>query len=110
VYFLSSPIITKRFGGVDGGGLAERGFFRALKELRQLQKPVRAVDPQVQVEAFRRELGSFLSLSAMDEEFDAMDPDDFLPTPSGPSKPLAPALSPTLGGVVAVPFAIGRPR
>ena len=42
-----------------GKAAAERSFYRALKELRLLQKHSKALDPKVEAEALRRELGSF---------------------------------------------------
>ena len=96
---------------------AERGFFRALKELRQLEKASRAADPAIQAEASRRELASFLSYEKMGEEFDAMyeaavakdpglaDPWPTRLTPAAPS-----ARIPTAGGSFDLPFAIGRAR
>ena len=93
---------------------AERGFFRALKELRQLEK---AADPAIQAEASRRELASFLSDQKMGEEFDAMyeaavaeDPSLADPFPARLTRPVAPAHSPTFQGRVDVPFTIGRAR
>jgi hypothetical protein len=40
---------------------AERGFFRALKELRLLEKQIKAVEPVAAAEAYQKELASFLS-------------------------------------------------
>lgn len=97
---------------------AERGFLRAIRELRQLQKQAKRLDPAVQDEVFRQELASILAQSgAMNEEFDylyarqvAEDPSlaDALPSRLAsvpPSSRLQPA-----GGSFDVPFAIGRAR
>ena len=96
---------------------AERGFFRALKELRQLAKQAKAIDPAVQAEASRRELASFLSDEKMGEEFDAMyeaavaeDPSLADPFPARLTRPVAPAHSTRFEGRVDVPFTIGRAR
>ena len=96
---------------------AERGFFRALKELRLLEKQARALDPAVQAEVFRQELGSFLAqekgdeeFDAMAAEFDAMEPGPTVATPEIISRAIARAYSSTPGGRVDVPFTIGRGR
>ena len=96
---------------------AERGFFRALKELRQIEKQAKALDPAVQAEVFRQELGSFLAQEKRDEEFDAMaaefdamDPGPTEATPEIISRAIARAYSSTPGGRVDVPFTIGRGR
>ena len=96
---------------------AERGFFRALKELRQIEKQAKALDPAVQAEVFRQELGSFLAqekgdeeFDAMAAEFDAMDPGPTVATPEIISRAIARAYSSTPGGRVDVPFTIGRSR
>ena len=96
---------------------AERGFFRALKELRQLEGQAKATDPAVSAETFARELGSFLSYEPMDAEFDAMardlgemGPEPAVATPEIISRAIARAYAPTSGGRVDVPFTIGRGR
>jgi hypothetical protein len=97
---------------------AERGFFRALKELRQLEKQARTLDPAVQEEMFRQELGSFLSqeesLRAMDAELEAefgeLDPGPAVATPEIISRAIARAYASAPGGRVDVPFTIGRAR
>ena len=89
---------------------AERGFFRALKELRQLEKQTKAADPAVAAEVFQQELASFLSSKEMDAEFDAMYPEFAEVTPAILSKAITRAYAPTSGGRVDVPFTIGRGR
>ena len=89
---------------------AERGFFRALKELRGLVREAKALDPAVQAEVFRQELGSILSMEKMDEEFDAMYPEVGEATPEIISRAIARAYASAPGGRVDVPFTIGRPR
>jgi hypothetical protein len=100
---------------------AERGFFRALKELRQLEKQAKAAEPAAQVEAFQRELGSFFSrekeirameaeFEAMDAEYAAMDPVPTVATPEMISRAIAKAYGLAPDGQVDVPFTIGRPR
>jgi hypothetical protein len=105
----------------ETAALSERGFFRALKELRQLEGQARDIDPAVQEEVFRQELGSFLSqgesLRAMDAELDAMetefgelDPGPAVATPEMISRAIARAYASAPGGRVDVPFTIGRTR
>ena len=89
---------------------AERGFFRALKELRLHEKQVKAADPATEGESFREALGSFLQVEKKVAEFEASDPE---PAPIPPMMPFdrhEPAyLSPIRGGV-DVPITIGRRR
>ena len=40
---------------------AERGFYRAIKELREFRKPAKGLGPAADSEAFHKELGSILS-------------------------------------------------
>ena len=96
---------------------AERGFFRALKELRQLEKQAKVDESAVEEEAYRRALGSFLPLEEIDTDldrmeakFDAMDLEPVMPAPSRRPSPASPAAPPAYGGRVDVPFTIGRPR
>jgi hypothetical protein len=103
---------------------AERGFFRALKELRQLEKQIKAADPVVQAEAFREELGSFLSLDEIDADLDRMeaklDREEAELAQIARSKGVVVAPSPfrsapepripASGGSFDLPFTIGRPR
>ena len=95
---------------------AERGFFRALKELRQIEGRAKAADPEVQAEADRRELGSFWAADAMGEEFDAMyeaavadDPSLADPYPARITQ-APPTTRFAAGGSFDLPFAIGRAR
>ena len=96
---------------------AERGFYRALKELRTLRKPVKGLDPAAKAEVFREELGSIFSRGASDAELDAMieemeakypsptvtNPDRGAPLP--PSSRFQPARD-----AFDVPFAVGKAR
>jgi hypothetical protein len=45
-----------------GNAAAERGFFRCLKELRQLEKQVQAEVPAVDEETFQKTLASFFQM------------------------------------------------
>ena len=89
---------------------AERGFFRALKELRQLEKQAKVDESAVEEESYRQALASF---SRIDEEAthrEARHPETAPPTPSIPSRMVAPTSPPSSGGRVDVPFTIGRAR
>jgi hypothetical protein len=89
---------------------AERGFFRALREFRLVEKQAKKVDPANQLEQFRNELGSFLEMKKLDDEFDAEYPELEL---SGFDKPFDPAwLSEKAGSKsrIDVPMTIGRSR
>jgi hypothetical protein len=89
---------------------AERGFFRALKELRFVEKPQEAIDPDIQAEIFRQELGSFLEMSQLDEEMAAEYPELALPvTKSEYEAALGRAQSSPIDRV-DVPLTIGRAR
>ena len=103
---------------------AERGFFRALKELRQLEKQARSAEPLSPAESYRKELGSFLSIEKIDADLDAIEAqldrrDAELarigrskpaPTPPSPAREVPPARFAAPGGSFELPFAIGRPR
>ena len=96
---------------------AERGFLRALKELSRVQKVFSVSEQDARPDVFRQELGSFLSKSVLDEEFDkayakilAENPDmaDLYPTrlSAGASAPKIPSAR----DFFEVPFAIGKAR
>ena len=100
---------------------AERGFFRALKELRLHEKAVKAADPMARLEAMERELGSFLppeeidaDLDRMEAKYDRLDAIDAARLgravpPTAVGTPPA-TRSPAAGGSFDLPFAIGRAR
>ena len=102
---------------------AERGFFRALKELRQLEKQAKAAEPLSPAESYRKELGSFLSIEKIDADLDALEArldrrdaelartirSNPVPTAPSPAREVSPARS-AAGGSFDVPFTIGRPR
>ena len=89
---------------------AERGFFRALKELRQLGREPKAAPPDADAESFREALGSFLQLEQEVAEFEAKHPEPAPMPPSSPSRRFEPAYLPPIGGGVDVPITIGRRR
>ena len=96
---------------------AERGFFRALKELRQLEKQAKAVEPPSPAEPSRKELGSFLTFQQLNAQLDVLearlDRRDAELARINRSKPARMASEPRFsaaGGSFDLPFAIGRPR
>jgi hypothetical protein len=89
---------------------AERGFFRALKELRQLERDAKAASPGVDPESFREALGSFLRMDEETAELEAMYPEPAPMTPSRPSRLAEPAYRSPLGDFEDVPMTIGRRR
>ncbi len=90
---------------------AERGFFRALKELRQMARQARAAAPVAIDRTAQAMMGSFLSAMEadrrMDAEFDAMEARLDIPAARRPVN--SPHLPP-MGGGVDVPISIGRRR
>ncbi len=90
---------------------AERGFFRALKELRQMERQARAETRAPEVPDVAAMMGSFFAArevdQRMDAEFDAMYGALDIPTPRRPVN--SPQLPP-MGGGVDLPFTIGRRR
>jgi hypothetical protein len=103
---------------------AERGFFRALKELRQLEKQAKAVEPTPPAESSDQELGSFLTFQQLNAQLDVLEArldrrdaelarqdrrDDEL-TRIMRSNPAPTARHSAPGGSFEVPLTIGRPR
>ena len=96
---------------------AERGFFRALKELRQLEKQAKAVEPPSPAEPSRPELGSFLTFQQLNSQLDELearldrrDAELARINRSKPAREVPPARFSAAGGSFELPFAIGRPR
>jgi hypothetical protein len=89
---------------------AERGFFRALKELRLLRKPAQDEVYGPGDLKCPKSLGSFSQWEKDDAEFDAMYAEEMrdLP-PKAPSRSETASLPPS-GGWDYVPFAIGKRR
>jgi hypothetical protein len=86
---------------------AERGMFRALKELRQVEKEVKASDPVINADNFQETLGSFLEFEKMVGEMEAMYPETAF---SKPSEGVARGRDLAFGASFDVPFTIGRRR
>ena len=93
---------------------AERGFFRALKEFRQVEREAKAPDLASEAEAARKQLASFFPAAKAASA--ALKPAVATPqAPQAPSKPaptpskaVSTAWDPPLGGSFDVPFTIGR--
>jgi hypothetical protein len=93
---------------------AERGFLRALNELRRLEKQARANQPGMDEAAFEKVMASFSQVNRqMDRKLDELEAKYPEPAPKlrlEPSKRFDPLdLSPDRGGI-DVPFAIGKRR
>jgi hypothetical protein len=88
----------------------ERGFFKALKELRQLAKESQAAQPVVDHESFRAMVASFDQFQAECDAFEAENFDEDLRTRPNYAKraEVAPVLPPS--APVDVPITIGRRR
>ena len=96
---------------------AERGFFRALKELRQLEKQAKAAGPPSPAEPSRQELGSFLTFQQLNTQLDVLearldrrDAELARINRSKPVREVPPARFAAAGASFDLPFAIGRPR
>ena len=85
---------------------AERGFYRALKELRAVERAVPAEEPPAFAGPSDPLLGSFEQWEAMDAEFDALYPGLNLPRPSWlpPKPPISRSRGP-----IDLPITVGRP-
>ena len=86
---------------------AERGFYKAIKLLRQMDKEADALlkaDETSRVDAM---MGSFLAYQQHARQTNVRDPKPAEPMPARPANFTQ---SPTTGGAVDVPFTIGRSR
>jgi hypothetical protein len=86
----------------------ERGYFRALKELRNVEKQVNASRPGMDEDLFGEALGSLCQLKKRVEAFEARyeEPEEFVP-PAPSNRPES-TIVPPIGGRVDVPITIGR--
>jgi hypothetical protein len=90
---------------------AERGFFRALKELRQVEREAKAEIAAPAPESAREALGSSLTVERLASILESLPGETARivpPTPSEPSKRVAPARNPGDRGSFYLPIAIGR--
>ena len=94
---------------------AERGFFKALKEFRQVEREAKGPDLAAEAEAARKQLASFFPAA----KAASAAPKPAVPTPQAPPKPAptplptpsraaSTAWDPPVGGSFDVPFTIGR--
>jgi hypothetical protein len=89
---------------------AERGFFRSLKEFREVERKSRENSSTTEPGAALKALGSFSPIETMTSILKSLPP---LPSPSTapkPSKPSSTASIPVVGGSFHVPISIGKPR
>ena len=99
---------------------AERGFFRALKEFRQLEREAKGPDVKSEAAALREQrdqLASFFPAAepapAVTKPAVATPPAPVKPAPKpapAPIKTVFPAWKPAFGGSIDVPITIGRAR
>jgi hypothetical protein len=89
---------------------SERGFYRALKEFRLLQKQAKPPQPAPTLEEMRSELASFLEMSKRNAEFDSLYPEEALPKLNHRFDPAAFGPPTTSNSRVDVPITIGRRR
>jgi hypothetical protein len=89
---------------------AERGFYRALKELRLVEKQPKPAEPTDEVESFRKVLASFCEMRKEDEEFQAAYSDLALPSLKNPFERGMDAHLARFGAGVDGPIMIGRGR
>jgi hypothetical protein len=90
---------------------AERGFFRALKELRQVEREAKAEIAAPATRPAPEALGSSLNVEKLASILQTLPGETariMTPTPSEPSKRVAPARNPGDLGSFYVPIAIGR--
>ncbi len=88
----------------------ERSFYRALKELRQIQQSAQAAYPGPTAESFRESLGSFFDYEKEGDELEAKYLEPHERTNFDPNYYLAKAGLPPMASRVDVPMTIGRRR
>ncbi len=89
---------------------AERNFFKALKELRQLKRQASTPSPaKAAAEAARKSMEQLASFFPAVEPALAKPPSPVKPAPA-PVKSTLPTWTPTFGGAFDVPITIGRAR
>ena len=96
---------------------AERGFFKAIKEFREVERAAKGPDVAAEAEAAREQLASFFPAAKAASA--ALKPAISTPqtspkpapmAPPTPSRPVSTAWDPPLGGSFDVPITIGRAR
>jgi hypothetical protein len=89
---------------------AVRGFFRALKELRELDRASKEADAEFEDEFAGESLGSISRMKDEDAEFDAMFLGEALPDPAKMTGPVRSDDFSTFGSRSDLPISIGRRR
>ncbi len=92
---------------------AERGFFKAIKEFRQLQREAKGELKVSKSGVSPEKLGSFLPVETIRSVIASLPVEPARiapPSPPKPSKPVAPAQISSKGGYFEVPFTIGKAR
>ena len=93
---------------------AQREFYRAFKEVRQIEKEAKAAlaGPEVGAAAAARAavMGSFSQLESMASLLETLPKVSPRPTPTNPPRTVSMVENAPAGGVFDVPFAIGRAR
>ena len=87
---------------------AERGFFRALKELRQVERAAKVETSVSGAGSAREALGSFLPVDEMKALLESLPAAPDRVAPSSPSKPAESPRKPSPHGAFEVPITIGR--
>jgi hypothetical protein len=87
---------------------AERGFYKALKELRQIEKEQKVADPLPDSTATKSPLGSFLPVETSARPIETKPAPTVPATPSNPPRKVEPGQNPSAGRAFDVPFTIGR--
>jgi hypothetical protein len=83
---------------------AERSFFRALKELRLVEKQAKAAKDEM----FEEKLGSILPGEMTDEEFDRLEAEVSSPSPRKPARRVESDVYAELKARVKMPFVVGK--
>jgi hypothetical protein len=89
---------------------AERGFFRMLRELREVEKQAKAAQPGMDYETFREAVGSIFQLEKKLDNLESHFAEPASMFPPALSRLPEPSILPPIGGRVDVPITIGRRR
>jgi hypothetical protein len=89
---------------------AQRGFFRALKELRLMEKAAKLTDAEIEEQVYRETLASFSQMTNPGVRSTAPVPVAVPPTPRNRFEPVTLDELAAVRGQVDVPFSIGKPR
>jgi hypothetical protein len=105
--FDSSPeaILARKYEAA-----AQRGFFKALKELRLIEKAAKVSDAEIEEQVYRETLASFSRMTNPGAGSTAPEPVVAPPTPRNRFEPVTLDELAAFRGQVDVPFSIGKPR